>query len=160
MTKYSSYKKHQLITENWRKFMNEETSPWEKALDTAAKKQLQIIAQDKRVQLAGSDVHLQIEAVMSRLIGSLLSGEIAPERAMEMYSEALDTIKGLKVPPPGDAMWNLDGPQQLMYVAGELVDIAAWARRNIEERGYEPDHAQKSMEKVRPRKWGQDEFHV
>jgi|2_EtaG_2_1085320.scaffolds.fasta_scaffold127447_2 hypothetical protein len=27
MSKYSSYKEHQLITENWRKFLNEESSP-------------------------------------------------------------------------------------------------------------------------------------
>jgi|15BtaG_2_1085339.scaffolds.fasta_scaffold20203_3 hypothetical protein len=36
MSKYSSFKSHQLITENWRKFLNE--AYWEAELSTGAKK--------------------------------------------------------------------------------------------------------------------------
>ena len=160
MTKYSSYKKHQLITENWRKFMNEETSPWEDALPNMAKVQLKAIAGESPTVEDGSDVHLQIEEVMSGLIASLLSGEIAPDHAMEMYSKALFAIDGFEehIPPKGSAMWDLTGPQELVYVAGELVDIAAWARRNIEERDWTIEDVQKSMEKARPRSWGQRPF--
>lgn len=176
MTKYSSYKKHQLITENWRKFVNEETSPWEdyamaddraqeweraaRRLPDMAQRQLNAIAQSEKLQLDGDDVHLKIEEVMLGLIASLLRGEIAADDAMQEYSNALFAIDGFEehIPPKGSAMWDLTGPQELVYVAGELVDIAAWARRNIEERDWTIEDVQKSMEKARPRSWGQRPF--
>jgi len=178
MTKYSSYKTHQLITENWRKFINEAVSPWEHyamaddwaqewertapALPDMAERQLRRIAWESPRVEEDNDVHLQIEKVMLGMIASLLSGEVAADDAMEKYYNALYDIDGFEenIPPEGSAMWKLTGPQELVYVAGELVDIAAWARRNIEERGWTAQDVEKRMNKVRPRSWEKRPFRV
>ena len=164
MTQYSSYKSHQLITENWRKFINEETSPWEdyamgvdvdgelrtKLVDMAERQLRRIAWESPRVE-EDNDVHLKIEEVMLGVIDGVVSGKLDAEDDDVFYGPAEAAGLGEHLPPKGTEMRDMTGYQELMHVADMLVLTAA---KGLERglRGDPEEWTVKAFDKVRP--WG------